>query len=366
MPGQRRQNPGTVGGGSARSPGQVRGCIGCVAVILLLRGGALADVVSVGGANYSDVRVVNIHGGKVSFRLPDGRTKAKPIGQITRIELSEPAEYGSAVRLMAAGSYRNAIAAFKRAARQTNVGWLQSWIDLQLLRCHDRLGQFGEATRLFVRVARAFPGQASSLLPAEVPSRGSTMNAEALAILGSARKSLSDPAARAALDELYMLVLKAEDPSAYAKLAQSRPAGRRVAAAGRVRQKMNQAARLLKRRAYAEALVVLGKLVPIVASDQVWQVYLMRGRALMGTEDYLHAALDFVKVGVCQGDARLRIEGYEGAAQACEKLSLAVEAGTLRDRARRIKRELGELGTASRTGRREGVDATGAKSEETQ
>ena len=93
---------------------------------------AAADEVTIEGLKYSEVKVTDFDGKRITFTLPDGRSLSKSAEQITSVTISNDRILNKAERLLGEKKFDEAIAQYKLALRRGNLQWQKRLIEFRL------------------------------------------------------------------------------------------------------------------------------------------------------------------------------------------------------------------------------------------
>jgi hypothetical protein len=293
----------------------------------------------VGSLKFEGVKVLGFHKGLLRFQQPNGMAVRRAVGDITEIRVSDPPEYETAVRLMAATSFERAAAAFERAHRRTDEQWLKDWIRLQILICFAQLDDFERSVKAYVEAARAFPRQISQIARLKAAKKGSTANERGLAILRDAIRSPLAEAVRPAIEDLYFSILKIEDPESYERLAKDTAAALNTTGTAPLKtssKELKAIVGLIEKGNTERAIARLNRFLPRASSRQVGAAYLFRAEAFMASGDLLAAGLDFMKAALCCDERDVQARGFYGAGVVYGRLGRDSKSAVLRAKAREL------------------------------
>jgi len=146
---------------------------------------ARADVVAAGDQPMTvGVRILALEGGRLSYRLPDGRVAHCPIDRIGYLQITGWDDFNAAERALREKRFATAVAVYEtllaksadRDGRRARSAGLDRrlLVMCRLLQAYEAAGRFDKAVVLYVALVEAMPGVVEMLRPAKLPAKGST------------------------------------------------------------------------------------------------------------------------------------------------------------------------------------------------
>jgi tetratricopeptide (TPR) repeat protein len=184
---------------------------------------AHADIVRVGRVPYTNVRIVNAAKGKLTFQFATGRRISKSVSDVTHLSIDGRPHFNRAEEFLVKNEITEAIAAYDEAMKGAS-DWYERLVRYRRLAALDRNELISRATEEWLFAASESQGapEVLKLRPRHFPPKGSSANADAIALLeAKVRRGDGDTPYAATVNALLLELYQHEGRlEAAAKLAQ--------------------------------------------------------------------------------------------------------------------------------------------------
>ncbi|MCC6682080.1 MAG: hypothetical protein IT445_14355 [Phycisphaeraceae bacterium] len=124
-------------------------CLAMPAATAALRG----DELKISGFWISDVQILALAGGNLTYRTPTGGEVKKALGEIEAVRLADYPTYQQAIEELEAGRAAQAIALLQQAAGKARTPWSGAFINQALWRAYAAAGRFDDFLNVYLALA---------------------------------------------------------------------------------------------------------------------------------------------------------------------------------------------------------------------
>lgn len=166
-----------------------------------------ADMVHDSAGSFQNVQIVGIVDDELRFRMPDGRTIAKRAAEVAWITVSADADPAAGDLNLAENARRRgrlatAIGHYSSVRADAALEWMRAFAVMRLASANDELGELGPALEFYLELAGTHPLLARSVVPMNLPGKGSDEADEALGRIGAELRRAGSKDVKAALSRL--------------------------------------------------------------------------------------------------------------------------------------------------------------------
>jgi len=172
----------------------MRTCVTILCVLAFLAPAGLADEISVGKLTYSDITIVDVKGGMVTFKIASGRSQSKAFSDITGISISGMDSFNKAEKLISETAGDSAAAKLRKEikAKQEAVDKIKAQVSDQpreIKRLQNEAGHFRLQADGFKKSAEQLTKQLAGLKKAGAEAQGKVakLKAEAIKLMNEAK-----------------------------------------------------------------------------------------------------------------------------------------------------------------------------------
>jgi TolA-binding protein len=316
-----------------------------LSLLAIACGVGLADQITIRNIPYANVRVTGAANGKITYELR-GRSYDKPCSDVNYLYVAALPDLTKAEDLMKQGKAAEALAAYDRIATAERPEWVARLIPYRRLRAADAAGAIDRAVEDWLAIVKECSGSTASaaLVPKGLGKRGSTSNADAIALLEKTAKGKGSPASQAAVRELLLSLYEREGMTAKASALRGGDGGTgppvppttMTVSAGSLGGQLAEAANQIKAGQYAAAADGIKARIRRYGDRELPTALLLRGKALLlmyekgpnkDRKTLLEAGLCFMRVAGCTSPGEPEVpEATLLAARVCEHLGNRVAA----------------------------------------
>jgi TolA-binding protein len=175
-----------------------------VAVSGLIGQAALADSVQIERMpTYTDVRITNVKGGKVTFGAPSGPV-TKNVSELVTFQITGQPVLNQAEALLHSGKAAEAVKVFDTIARNGDQPWIERLVRYRLIKALDEAGLPQRAVKEWLAAAEEDGAAAVALRPRKTAEKGSKDNDEAITLLEARRAGVKDAAVADAIKAILV------------------------------------------------------------------------------------------------------------------------------------------------------------------